>query len=69
MIYSIYVKELISDKNKVVSSAIGLIFISLPFILLSLLILMAVISATKINSRAEIGQPCLIDLVRIKHFE
>ena len=60
--------DLLSFKNNVVSSASwhNLISIFIPFNDLSCLIFIASVSTTKINSRADIGHPCLIPLVRLK---
>ena len=66
--------KFMSARNRVVPSAIKLIFISMspnfiPFIFLFCLMLIAKISATSKKSIAEIGQPCLIDLESLKKGE
>ena len=63
-----------SERIRVVSSAIRLIFNSLlpmesPLMDLSALIFKEITCATSINSRAEIGPPCLMDLDNLKYFE
>ena len=69
-----YFNEFIFFRKSVVSSAKRLIVNSvLSNIILSIfwsvLILIAIISATKSKSKAEIGQPCLIDRVSLKYLE
>ena len=61
--------DLLSFKNSVVSSAswhnlISTLLIFTPLNDFSSLIFIASVSTTKINSRADIGDPCLIPLVR-----
>ena len=69
-----FFKDMISDTKSVVSSAIRAILNSvsfdfIPFISLLFQIFSAIISATSINNRADIGQPCLIERVISKNFE
>ena len=63
--------DLLSFKNNVVLSAswhnlISTLLIFIPLNDFSCLIFIASVSTTKINSRADIGHPCLIPLVRLK---
>ena len=66
-------RECRSLRNKVVSSTYWLIFydtppIVIPSILGFFLIACARVSTTKMKSRAESGQPCLIPLVGLKNW-
>lgn len=69
-----FFSDMVLDTKSVVSSAIRAILnsVSFDFIpLISLLfqIFIAIISATNINNKADIGQPCLIERLMSKNFE